>query len=232
MVWLQFWIVSSSFSYVTEFMDTISEHSPMVANHWYEMEFFITLWLVLPWTDGSTLLCDKVCTCSCIGSCTCTNLLSTPLDVYLIELTVWVVWFPKITIPLLAPLSQHAKHIMDSNVILLWIAFINSGYLWILWITFMTLPEPARRFVTVAVGTIYPILASTVCIATNNNKLNTSSFSSQRNNRPVQTNHEETFWLTYWCCYSILFVMMDYLETFVGSIPGFYSICLCATVYL
>jgi hypothetical protein len=87
--------------------------------------------------------------------------------------------------------------------------------------------EPARRFVTVAVGTIYPIPASTVCIATNSNTLNTSSVSS---NRPVHTNHEETFWLTYWCCYSILFVMMDYLETFVGYIPGFYSICLCATV--
>ncbi len=66
MVWLQFWIVSSTFSYATEFMDTISEHSPMVANHWYEMEFFITLWLVLPWTDGSTLLCDKVCPWNCV----------------------------------------------------------------------------------------------------------------------------------------------------------------------
>ena len=29
-----------------------------------------------------------------------------------------------------------------------------------------------------------------------------------------------------------LFLCMDYLENFVGSIPGFYSICLCCTIYL
>jgi TB2/DP1, HVA22 family len=117
----------------------------------------------------------------------------------------------------LAPFYRQAKIVMDGKVQLL-LALVNSGYLWILWITFMTLPEEARRFVTVGVGTVYPIIASTVSIA------NSSS--------SVSTDHEETFWLTYWCCYSILFVAMDYLETFIGFIPGFYSICLCATVYL
>ena len=29
-----------------------------------------------------------------------------------------------------------------------------------------------------------------------------------------------------------LFLLMDYLENFVGAIPGFYSIVLCCTIYL
>ncbi|KAI2507154.1 hypothetical protein MHU86_7220 [Fragilaria crotonensis] len=58
--WLQYWIVSSSFSYGTEFLDTVADHVPFVAEHWYEIEFFVTLWFVLPWTDGSCLLYDQL----------------------------------------------------------------------------------------------------------------------------------------------------------------------------
>jgi TB2/DP1, HVA22 family len=57
---LQYWIISSLFSYGTEFLDTIADHVPFVAEHWYEIEFFVTLWFVLPWTDGSCLLYDQV----------------------------------------------------------------------------------------------------------------------------------------------------------------------------
>jgi hypothetical protein len=29
-----------------------------------------------------------------------------------------------------------------------------------------------------------------------------------------------------------LFLCMDYLENFIGAVPGFYCICLCCTIYL
>lgn len=173
--WLQYWIVSATLTYSTEFMDTIAETVPFVAEHWYELEFFLTLWILLPWTDGSTLIYDVF------------------------------------TAKFIAPLCHGAKGAMEGKFQYL-MAMVNSGYLWILWSTFLTLPEEARRFVVVAVGTVYPIVASTVAVATKSD--------------------ESTFWLTYWSCYSVLFVLMDYLETFVGSIRGFYSICLCMTVYL
>jgi len=38
--------------------------------------------------------------------------------------------------------------------------------------------------------------------------------------------------LTYWCSFTLLFLAMDYVENIVGGIPGFYSLCLAATVYL
>ena len=173
--WLQFWIVNATFTYATEFMDIIADKVPFVAEHWYQLEFSITLWFLLPWTDGSTLLYDVF------------------------------------TEPILSPPLKKAKKMMDGKIQML-MAAVNSGYMWILWSTFMTLPEEARRFVVIAVGTVYPIICSTVSITTQG--------------------EEETFWLTYWSAFSILFIAMDYLETFVGSIRGFYSICLVATVYL
>eukprot|EP00543_Licmophora_paradoxa_P007492 CAMPEP_0202449048 /NCGR_PEP_ID=MMETSP1360-20130828/7823_1 /ASSEMBLY_ACC=CAM_ASM_000848 /TAXON_ID=515479 /ORGANISM="Licmophora paradoxa, Strain CCMP2313" /LENGTH=359 /DNA_ID=CAMNT_0049066859 /DNA_START=32 /DNA_END=1111 /DNA_ORIENTATION=+ len=173
--WLQFWVVNASFTYATEFMDIIADNVPFAADHWYQFEFFTTLWFLLPWTDGSTLLYDVV------------------------------------TEPFLSPVLTRIKKAMDGKIEML-LAVVNSGYMWILWSTFLTLPEEARRFVVIAVGTVYPIIASTVSIAAKT--------------------EEETFWLTYWSTFSVLFILMDYLETWVGSIRGFYSICLCATVYL
>jgi len=173
--WLQFWVVNASLTYSTEFMDTIAENVPFVAEHWYELEFFLTAWFLLPWTDGSTLVYDYF------------------------------------TVPYIAPVFTRVRKSMDGKIEAV-LAMVNSGYLWIIWSTFLTLPEEARRFVVIAVGTVYPIVASTASLAIKSD--------------------ETTFWLTYWSCFSLLFVLMDYLENFVGSIRGFYSLCLCATVYL
>jgi receptor expression-enhancing protein 5/6 len=82
-----------------------------------------------------------------------------------------------------------------------------------LWFTFVIMPEGLKRFVVVATGTLFPLMASTVCVAT-------------------EDEVEETFWLTYWACFGILFLIMDWAEELLGAIPGFYSLCLVATVYL
>lgn len=175
--WLQFWIVSGIFTYCTEWMDIIAEHYPTISEHWYEFEFFTILWLLLPFTDGSTFL------------------------------------FNTVTQPILQPFATSFKSFAESKASLL-LAALNSGYLWIVWFTFLNLDEEARRFIVIAVGTLYPIAASSVACTTKSEV------------------RDDTFWLTYWACYSILFLMMDYLENFIGSIKGFYSICLCITVYL
>ena len=158
-------------------MDVVAEHYPSIAEHWYEFEFFILLWLLLPFTDGSTFMFDKI------------------------------------TAPLFGGIAESVKNKMEGRMSVI-VIFINSSYLWIMWFTFMTLDDEARRFIVIAVGTIYPIVASTVACTTRSDQ------------------KDDSFWLTYWTCFSILFIMMDYLENFIGKIPGFYSICLCATVYL
>lgn len=175
--WLQFWLISGIFTYCTEWMDIVAENYPSIAEHWYEFEFFTILWLLLPFTNGSTFL------------------------------------FKKVTEPLFTPIADKFMGYVENKAGFLMLA-VNSSYLWGIWFTFLTLDEEARRFIVIAVGTLYPIAASALACTTKTEK------------------RDDTFWLTYWACYSILFLMMDYLENFIGSIRGFYSMCLCATVYL
>jgi TB2/DP1, HVA22 family len=61
---------------------------------------------------------------------------------------------------------------------------------------------------------VYPIAASLIAVTTETTGL------------------DDTLWLTYWTTYSLLYIAMDYIENFIGHVPGFYSICALATVYL
>jgi receptor expression-enhancing protein 5/6 len=175
--WLSYWVASGTFNYMTEFVDEIKHYFPNGGEHWYEFEFFVTLWLMLPFTDGAALIYDHF------------------------------------TEPYIAPTCKKIKSNVEG-----WIAVImtvvNTSYLTFAWWIFMLFPESQRRFFVVAAGTIYPIAASTVALTTK------------------KDGQDDTFWLTYWSSFSLLFLCMDYLENFVGSIRGFYSLCLAATIYL
>jgi hypothetical protein len=113
----------------------------------------------------------------------------------------------------LAPTAKKLKSRFEGYIGIV-LTMVNTSYIYFLWFVFMTFPKGAQRFLVVALGTIYPIAASTVAITT------------------TDTSLDDTMWLTYWATFSLLFVAMDYLENFVGSIPGFYSACALATVYL
>mmetsp|Transcript_31263 Transcript_31263/g.73345 ORF Transcript_31263/g.73345 Transcript_31263/m.73345 type:complete len:281 (+) Transcript_31263:221-1063(+) len=179
--WLQFWLASGSFSFATEFMDEITAYLPEAGEHWYEFEFFLVAWFMLPFTDGSSLIYDLV------------------------------------TEPYITPIAKTLKAKMEGWVQVL-LTMVNTAYLWMMWFVFLRLPEQQRRFVTVALGTAYPMAATMVAVATTKND--------------VASVQEQNFWLTYWASYTVLFVAMDYLENFVGHIPGFYSLCCVATLYL
>lgn len=175
--WLQFWVASGAFTYCTEWMDVVAEHFPQIAEQWYQLELFTLLWLLLPVTDGSTLL------------------------------------FHNFVGPICGTFATSVKEKVEGKMALIFFV-INSSYIWFLWFIFLTLDEEEKRTIVIAVGTIYPIAASTVVCSTKSDR------------------RDDSFWVCYWICFSILFLMMDYLEHFVGEIRGFYSLCLCATVYL
>jgi len=172
-----FALPQGTFTYATEWMDIVAEHYPVISDHWYKFEFFTLLWMLLPFTDGASLL------------------------------------YSMITEPYIVPLAESFKSKLEGNIAM-FLLFINTGYLWMIWFVFMNLDEEAKRFIVVAAGTVYPIVTSIVSMSKNAHA------------------YDVTFWLTYWSCFSILFIMMDYIENYIGTIPGFYSLCLCSTVYL
>lgn len=58
--WLQYWITAGTFSFASEFMDEITHILPQAGEHWYEFEFFATLWLLLPMTNGVSILYERI----------------------------------------------------------------------------------------------------------------------------------------------------------------------------
>ena len=110
----------------------------------------------------------------------------------------------------------------------------NAAHLYFVWIIFMFLPVGVKRTCAIAIGTVYPFVCSVTATAT-------------------EEIEDDTYWLTYWAgmylqrqhpdskmhcyltsilAYGVLFLIMDTLETFVGWLPGFYSLIIFTTVYL
>lgn len=58
--WLMYWVVHGIFQYSTEFMDQLALRSEFVYQYWHTFEVLAILWLVLPLTDGSTLIYKTV----------------------------------------------------------------------------------------------------------------------------------------------------------------------------
>mmetsp|Transcript_23321 Transcript_23321/g.32578 ORF Transcript_23321/g.32578 Transcript_23321/m.32578 type:complete len:350 (+) Transcript_23321:168-1217(+) len=116
--------------------------------------------------------------------------------------------------PFCAPLIKPIAAKCDNMIAGLVSAVMSASHLWFLWGIFLFFPPTWKRFLTVSVGVVYPFMASLVALTTED------------------TYDDDTFWLTYWSCYGCLYLMMDFLETWIGRIPGFYTIVLFSSVYL
>jgi TB2/DP1, HVA22 family len=116
--------------------------------------------------------------------------------------------------PILTPLARPLATKMSYWIIYVYQTLVNGVHLWLLWIIFVFLPVPGlKRIIAIAIGTVYPWLASTVAAATDDVD-------------------DDTTWLTYWSCYGILFLIMDVVEVWLYWVPGFYSLIIFVTVYL
>jgi TB2/DP1, HVA22 family len=121
--------------------------------------------------------------------------------------------FDYITKPILAPVIDPLTSKMSNWISATVMTVVNASHLWFLWAFFVILPKGLKRFVTVAVGTAFPLMASVTAVST-------------------EDRADDTFWLTYWSCYGLLFVAMDIAETWLGKIWGFYTVVIISTIYL
>jgi len=111
--------------------------------------------------------------------------------------------------PHVAPVAEQAGNFLTTLIQM----FANITHLVIAWVFFVILPAALKRFLVILLGVSYPLLASIVAVTT-------------------ERDDDDTFWLTYWSGYGLLFLLMDFLEEYIGWFPGFYSIFLLSTLYL
>lgn len=121
--------------------------------------------------------------------------------------------YNNVTAPYIAPKVKPLAAKMTNMISALYHTLINAMHLWFLWIIFMVLPAGLKRIIAVAIGTFYPLISSIAAAST-------------------EEVADDTYWLTYWSVYGCLFLIMELLETWLGWIPGFYTLVILATVYL
>jgi hypothetical protein len=90
--------------------------------------------------------------------------------------------------PKMKPLQAKMTKVIDNLVK----TFVNAAHLYIIWIFFMFLPGGLKRICAIAVGTVYPFVSSVAAITT-------------------EEFEDDAYWLTYWACYGLLFMVMDVL---------------------
>ena len=103
-----------------------------------------------------------------------------------------LVIYENVTVKYIAPIVAPVQDKVDNLIRTLYSTTVNLLHVWIVWFVFLFLPGGIKRLVAVAVGTIYPFASSVGAAATDEVE-------------------DDSFWLTYWSCYGILFLLMDVL---------------------
>jgi len=115
--------------------------------------------------------------------------------------------------PYIRPILEPITKLLDSWISVLISGSINFIFLWIFFVGFITVKAKYQHFVTVTVGVVYPFLCSVAAAHTDQVE-------------------DDTYWLTYWACYGILFLAMQFIDQVVGGFPGIYVVVLSSTIYL
>jgi len=115
--------------------------------------------------------------------------------------------------PYVRPILEPITKLLDSWISVLISASVNFIFLWVFFVGFTMLHGKHQQFVTVTVGVVYPFLCSVAAAHT-------------------EQVEDDTYWLTYWACYGLLFLAMQFIEQVVGRFPGMYIAVIAATMYL
>jgi len=121
--------------------------------------------------------------------------------------------YDHVTEPYIAPLVAPYASKMNHWMLRVYQLVMNAAHLWIVWVIFMFLPASFKHLIAVVVGTVYPWVSSIMAATT-------------------EEIDDDTYWLTYWSCYGLLFLIMEFVGNWIGWIPGFYTVIIFATIYL
>lgn len=118
-------------------------------------------------------------------------------------------FFGPVLSPIIQPLVTKADSLINKVITLV----TNATHLLFVWFAFVILPAALKRAIWIILGTLYPMGSSIIAVTT-------------------PEGADDTFWLTYWSCFGCLFVVIDFVENFIGSFPGFYTLAIAVTIWL
>ena len=136
-----------------------------------------------------------------------------------------------VTKPYLVPVFKPIKERCEGWLTTLALTLVNASYMWWFAVVFLALPNVIKRLAVVFTGTVFPIIGTVMAVAT-------------------MKDGDDMRWLTYWSCFSLLFLIMTAVEKFVrieygstlqaltytrfqiGQVTGLYTITLASTLYL
>jgi len=131
--------------------------------------------------------------------------------------------YNNITRPYVVPLVQPVAQRCQGWLTTLALALVNASHLWFVGVVFMALPTALKRMAVIVTGTAYPVLDTVLALSMTTNEDDDDSGSSNKQRL-----------LTYWVCFSLNYLGMHAVETFVGfnKVPGLYVLALAITLYL
>lgn len=106
--------------------------------------------------------------------------------------------FEFVTKPYIVPIVKPIKEKFEGWLTTLALTLVNASYMWWFGMIFMALPVFLKRLAVIGTGTIFPMLGTIVAVAAPADKTNMR-------------------WLTYWSCFSLLFLVMSSIEKFVSD---------------
>jgi TB2/DP1, HVA22 family len=117
-----------------------------------------------------------------------------------------MVLYNLITKPYLVPIFKPINKMCEGWLTTLALTLVNASYMWWFSVIFLALPNIIKRLAVMFTGTVFPIIATVMAVAT----------LSTTNQDDIGIGGGDGMkWLTYWSCFSLLHLAMTTIEKLV-----------------
>lgn len=103
-----------------------------------------------------------------------------------------------VTKPYIVPFVMPIKERCEGWLTTIALTLVNASYLWWFAVIFLALPNFIKRLAVIFTGTVFPVIGTVVAVSSS-------------------VDVDDMRWLTYWSCFSLLFMIMQTIEKFVSS---------------
>jgi hypothetical protein len=121
-----------------------------------------------------------------------------------------------VTKPYLVPLFRPVNQLCEGWLTTIALTMVNASYMWWFSVVFLALPNVIKRLAVMFTGTVFPIIATVMAVATMNHDI----VDGVGSGGGVGGGDGDMKWLTYWSCFSLLHLAMTTIEKLVRVLYG------------